>query len=297
MDTKTQRNSREEVAGKAQEGNLKRDGKEGLQEKQQALPTSPASPSSASSSPSHEFSFTISLHSASAPVLPDNAKTPPCSFAIDLSPADDIFFHGHLLPLHLLSHLHVSPRSSTNSLDGSTLPVKELLDDQRPSKSSNNCRTSNGNSGSSSSTINKCSRHRSKPKSFSLFGWRKGCEVKEKEEGKKRLRFDVSQVLKRYARKVRPLMFFKGRRENLQFHKQPYSFPGNLSWRNKQELRGTIGEYSAPASMRASPANSGLLLATTTLPSSTSDSTMEEFQASIQAAIAHCKNSITAEDR
>ncbi|KAJ6709789.1 MEMBRANE-ASSOCIATED KINASE REGULATOR 4-RELATED [Salix koriyanagi] len=260
MDTKTQRNSREEVAGKAQEGNLKRDGKEGLQEKQQALPTSPASPSSASSSPSHEFSFTISLHSASAPVLPDNAKTPPCSFAIDLSPADDIFFHGHLLPLHLLSHLHVSPRSSTNSLDGSTLPVKELLDDQRPGKSSNNCSTSNGNSGSSSSTINKCSRHRSKPKSFSLFGWRKGCEVKEKEEGQ----------------------------EKAEVRRQSGT---------EKELRGTIGEYSAPASMRASPANGGLLLATTTLPSSTSDSTMEEFQAAIQAAIAHCKNSITAEDR
>ncbi|KAF9687574.1 hypothetical protein SADUNF_Sadunf02G0107600 [Salix dunnii] len=286
-----------------------RDGKEGLQAKQQALPTSPASPPSSSSSPSHEFSFTISLHSASAPV-PDKAKTPPCSFAIDLSPADDIFFHGHLLPLHLLSHLHLSPRSSTNSLDSFTLPIKELLDDQRPKKSSNNCSTSNGNSSSSSSNINKCSRHRSKnysetkgrsrPKSFSLFGWRKGCEVKEKEkdtnEHKKRLRFDVSQVLKRYARKVRPLMFFKGRRENLHFHKQPYSFPGNLSWRNKQELRGTRGEHSAPASMRTSPTNSGLLLATTSLPSSTSDSTMEEYQAAIQAAIAHCKNSIAAEE-
>ncbi|KAI5598202.1 hypothetical protein POPTR_002G127100v4 [Populus trichocarpa] len=313
MDTQTQRNSREKVADKPQEGNLKQDGKEGIQAKQQALPTSPASPSSASSSPSHEFSFTISLHSASAPV-PDKAKTPPNSFAIDLSPADDIFFHGHLLPLHLLSHLPVSPRSSTNSFDSFTLPIKELLDDQRPNKSSNNCSTSNGNSISSSNNINNnnnCSRHRSKnysetkgrskPKSFSLFGWRKGCEVKEKEEDKgehkKKLRFDASQVLKRYARMVRPLMFFKGRRENLQSHRKPYSFSGNLSWGNKQELRGTRGECSAPASMRTSPTNSGLLLATATLPTSTSDSTMEEFHAAIQAAIAHCKNSIAAEEK
>jgi hypothetical protein len=75
----------------------------------------------------------------------------------------------------------------------------------------------------------------------------------------------MSQVLKRYAKMVRPLMFFKGRKENLQSHRQPYSFSGNLSWRNKQELRGRRGEYSAPASMRTSPSNSGLLLATTAL--------------------------------
>uniref|UniRef100_A0A6N2MIV3 BRI1 kinase inhibitor 1 n=2 Tax=Salix TaxID=40685 RepID=A0A6N2MIV3_SALVM len=107
----------------------------------------------------------------------------------------------------------------------------------------------------------------------------------------------MSQILKRYARMVRPLMFFKGRKENLQSHRQPYSFSGDLSWRNKQELRGRRGGYSAPASMRTSPTNSGLLLATTTLPSSTSDSTMEELQAAIQAAIAHCKNSIATEEK
>lgn len=318
MDTQPQRNSREKVVDKPREGKLKQEGKEGLQGKQQALPTSPASPPSASSSPSHEFSFTISLHSSSAPV-PDKAKTPPNSFAIDLSPADDIFFHGHLLPLHLLSHLPVSPRSSINSFDSFTLPIKELLDDQRPNQISNNyCSTSNGNSNSGSggssnhvNNSNNCSHHqssnysdtrgRSKPKSFSLFGWRKGCEVKEKEEDKdkhkKNQRFDMSQVLKRYAKMVRPLMFFKGRKENLQSHRQPYSFSGNLSWRNKQELRGRRGQYSAPASMRTSPSNSGLLVATTTLPSSTSDSTMEELQAAIQAAIAHCKNSIATEEK
>ncbi|KAB5526714.1 hypothetical protein DKX38_020561 [Salix brachista] len=322
MDTEPQRSSREKVVDKAREGKSKQEGKEGVQAKQQALPASPASPPSSSSSPAHEFSFTISLHSSSAPV-PDKAKTPPNSFAIDLSPADDIFFHGHLLPLHLLSHLPVSPRSSINSFDSFTLPVKELLDDQRPSKSSDShCSTSNGNSnsnsggggGSGSNNINNgnnCSRHqsnsygdtkgRSKPRSFSLFGWRKGCEVKEKEvdkdKQKKTQRFDMSQILKRYARMVRPLMFFKGRKENLQSHRQPYSFSGDLSWRNKQELRGRRGGYSAPASMRTSPTNSGLLLATTTLPSSTSDSTMEELQAAIQAAIAHCKNSIATEEK
>ena len=65
---------------------------------------------------------------------------------------------------------------------------------------------------------------------------------------------------------------------------------------NKPEVRGRRGEYSAPASMRTSPTNSGLLLATTALPPA-NDSTMEELQAAIQAAIAHCKNSIAKEEK
>ncbi|PPD84004.1 hypothetical protein GOBAR_DD19050 [Gossypium barbadense] len=78
----------------------------------------------------------------------------------------------------------------------------------------------------------------------------------EEKNSKRKIRFDVSDVLKRYLKMVKPLLFFK-----------------------------------APVSMRTSPTNSGLLVSTT------SDSTMEELQAAIQAAIAHCKNSIRGEDR
>lgn len=290
-----------------------------LQGKDQSQPTvsakhaSPASPPSASSSPSHEFSFTISLHSSStATNIPtDKTTKPPPSIAIDLSPADDIFFHGHLLPLHLLSHLPVSPRSSTNSMDSFTLPIRDLLDNQtQPSKESNNCSTnSNINNKIGKDDVNSSDQTRqgrSKFKSFSLFGftrWRKGCdEVREREDNKekqkKKMRFDVSHVVKRYMRMVQPLLFFKGRKsENIQLRRQPYSFSGNLALRNKPDLRGRRGEFSAPASMRTSPSNSGLLLATATLPSSASDSTMEELQAAIQAAIAHCKNSIATEEK
>ncbi|XWS24256.1 hypothetical protein CRYUN_Cryun28dG0085200 [Craigia yunnanensis] len=312
MDTYQQQKTRERVVDrKHDEGK-----KDGSADKLQSS-ISPASPPSASSSPSHEFSFTISLHSSSNTV-PDKTKTPP-SIAIDLSPADDIFFHGHLLPLHLLSHLPVSPRSSTNSLDSFTLPIRELLDDQKPDKSSSNCSKSDSNIRTNISSSNEnhdrvSNRHhqsynieskgRNKPKSFSLFSftrWQKGRDVREteeKEKHKKKMRFDVSHVLKRYMRIVRPLLFFRGRKENLHLHRQAYSFSGNLSLRNKkQELRGRRGEYSAPASMRTSPTNSGLLVATTGFPSSTSDSTMEELQAAIQAAIAHCKNSIGGEDK
>ncbi|CAK9176999.1 unnamed protein product [Ilex paraguariensis] len=298
------------------EGKLK---KEGLQQYQQqqtpqsssstsaVSPPVPVLPPSASSSPTHEFSFTISLH-PEATRKTDKSKAPP-SFAVDLSPADEIFFHGKLLPLHLLSHLPVSPRSSTNSLDSFTLPIRELLEDPTPEKRSAKSFNFNGDTIDS----NYCHQSkdpelkgRTKSKSFSsLFGlpkWRKGCEEREKEEKerhKKKLKFDVSHVLKRYIRMVRPLLAFRLRRgrRNMQFQKQPYSFSGNLGFRDKPDLRGRRGQLSAPVSMRASPANSGPLVPPESLSTASSDSTMEELQAAIQAAIAHCKNSIAMEEK
>ncbi|KAK8580974.1 hypothetical protein V6N13_144030 [Hibiscus sabdariffa] len=282
---------------------------EGLAEKQ-----SPA----ASSSPSHEFSFTVvSLHSSSNTV-PGKTKTPP-SMAIDLSPADDIFFHGHLLPLHLLSHLPVSPRCSTNSLDGCNVPLRELSDEPKPSRTncrsksdsnirSNNKNYVNGKVGNFDQSHNVEAKGRPKSKSFSLSGltrWhhhhkgRSVRETEEKEKHKTKMRFDLRHVLKRYMRMVRPLLFFRGRRESRHLRRQSRSFSGHLSSRNKEiELRARRGDYySAPASMRTSPTNSGLLVATTGYSSSTSDSSMEELQGAIQAAIAHCKNSIKGEDK
>ncbi|KAG6626594.1 BRI1 kinase inhibitor 1-like [Carya illinoinensis] len=308
MDGRQQQKNREKLVNNQHEDRKsKKEGKEGLAPKEQS-PTSPVSPPSATSSPSHEFSFTISLHSSST-AIPDKTNAPP-SFAVDLTPADDIFFHGHLLPLHLLANLPVSASSSTNSLDSFTLPIGGLLDDQDPNKGSSNCSTSNRsnitNTNTETSHLQSSdgeTKGRVKSKSFSLFGlirWRKGCEVREKEDKekpKRKLRFDVSHVLKRYVRLVKPLLFFRRKGENIRLRRQPYSFSGNLRMKNKQELRGRRGEFSAPASMRTSPTNSGLLVATATLPSSTSDSTMEELQAAIQAAIAHCKNSIAKEEK
>ena len=278
-------NNREKDAGKKTEG----------------AKTCPTSPPSSSSSPSHEFSFTISLHSSSTTTeIPDKSRTP-SSYAVDLSPADDIFFHGHLLPLQLLSHLPSSPRSSTNSLDSFTLPIRELLQDEKEKGVNASCSSTamgSKNSRNTDSNIDGETKGGSKYKSFSLFGLkkgRKGSEVADKEDKdkqKKKLKFDVKDVLKKYMR-----MFFRGRREKLRYHNgQAYSYSGTLSPRNKPDLRGRRGQYSAPASMRTSPTNSGLLLATTALPPA-SDSTMEELQAAIQAAIAHCKNSIAKEDK
>lgn len=300
--------------------------------KQQSAAGNSGSPS-ASSSPSHEFSFTVSLNTSqtatatattatTATTPAEKARQPP--FAIDLSPADEIFFHGHLLPLHFLSHLHhasnTSPRSSTNSLDSFTLPIKDLLhQDQKPITTTSTmactCEDddciSYDNEALHEDTIGinfgEKERNTIKSKPFSLFSltkWRKTThDTKENQnQHKRKLKFDVSQFLKRYIKMVKPLLSAKGggeRREKFRVRRQSYSFSGALSPRDKREaVRGRRGEFSAPASMRTSPTNSGLLLATAGVPSPpASDSTMEELQAAIQAAIAHCKNSIAAQDK
>ncbi|XP_039027056.1 BRI1 kinase inhibitor 1-like [Hibiscus syriacus] len=281
-----------------EEGKLKEETKEGSSST--LSPNSAPSPSS--TSPCHEFSFRISLHSSS-----DYKTKTPSSIAVDLSPADDIFFHGHLLPLHLLSHLPVSPRLSTSSSDGFNFPGRELFYDLKSVKPINKSdgniqkheRLSHGYHHQSHAIEAKV---KNKSNSFSLFGLKrqqKGSvkvrETEEKENDKKKMRFNV---LNKYTRMIRPFLFFRRKRENLHLHRQAYSFSGNL--RNKKtELRGRRGGdyYSAPPSIRTSPSNSGLLVATKGHPCSTSESTTEELQAAIQSAIAHCKNSIKGEDK
>lgn len=109
------------------------------------------------------------------------------------------------------------------------------------------------------------------------------------------MKFDLSQVVKRYMRMVRPLFNKRRSDSDVQLRRQPYSFSGYLSPREyyyEEEETMRRGKFSAPASMKTSPSNSGLLVSP-----STSDSTMEELQAAIQAAIAHCKNSIAVEEK
>ncbi|CAK8568272.1 unnamed protein product [Lathyrus sativus] len=256
------------------------------------------SSSSPSSSPTHEFSFTISLHSNSSTTIHDKSKPSPQSLALDLSPADDIFFHGHLLPLHLLSHFPSSPRLSTNSNDSFTLPITE---NEKFRKDTGSCNTSHREFHSTNNIITgitkqeiKSSSTNTKSNSFSLFGLAKGNNKEKPQQNnnkKKLIGYDMIQALKKY--------FFRKREKN-RFHGEAYSRSGNLMRKNKPQVRGSRGEYSAPASMRTSPTNSGLLLAkgaALSSSSSTNDSTMEELHAAIQAAIAHCKNSIAKEDK
>ncbi|MED6107096.1 hypothetical protein PIB30_010817 [Stylosanthes scabra] len=289
-------------------------------------PSNNTSSSSSSSSPSHEFSFTISLnshhhhhHHHHSSLNNNNIfnSTKNNNNNIDLSPADEIFFHGHLLPLHLFSssqHLPQSPRSSTNSMDSFTLPIRDLLEDENPTKENmNNNNNKEGINNNNNNNKNNNRGNKLKP-SFSLFGLKKGLKGSPKKEEKenldkkkKRLNFDVIHAMKKYLRIVQqPLILFRRRSNNRDKYRingrksSSYSYSsGNVTpnSHNKQDLFRGYWNSSAPASMITSPTNSGLLVATptTTLPSR--DSTMEELQAAIQAAIAHCKNSIAKEDK
>uniref|UniRef100_A0A803N8J0 Uncharacterized protein n=1 Tax=Chenopodium quinoa TaxID=63459 RepID=A0A803N8J0_CHEQI len=277
-------------------------------QQQRATPGASATNSPASS-PSHEFSFTISLHTSAA-TTPKASSSPSLAtksknqqqapLAIDLSPADEIFFHGHLLPLHFLSHLHASSaRPSTHSLDGFSGPIRDAFHEEKPLTSS----TTDNSSTTCSCTedddqyisfdkdyseieINNNiigndfrskersrSNNNNKFKSFSLFGlskWKKLSDSKEKTEHpencsrRNKLKSDVTQFLKRYINMVKPLLSPRGgRRDSVRVRRQSYSFSGTVSPRDNRELmRGRRGEFSAPASMRTSPTNSGLLLAT-----------------------------------
>lgn len=312
---------------------------------QEALQSSPSPISSTCSSPSHDFSFTISLQpndlSSSSKLISSSLRNPTKTkssyqqtdpFAVDLSPADEIFFHGHLLPLHLLSHLPVSPRTSTSSYnDGFALPVKDVLPDQPtplPTTNNNNNSTEANNTNPSDKAERLDGENQVKAKtikSFSLFGLsklRKGFEGNEREQEKqqqpqlqkkKLMSLDLSHAVKKYIK-----MLFQKRGNGTQFRNRrqtsSYSFSSSLigSKGNSKTLingsrdlmkarRGDL--FSAPASMRTSPTNSGHLRVSTAglssssaSTSSSSDSTMEELQAAIQAAIAHCKNS-SAVDR
>ncbi|XP_073019408.1 BRI1 kinase inhibitor 1-like [Primulina eburnea] len=212
-----------------------------------------SNPLSPTSSPSHEFSFTISLHPQSK-ALGRNKSRP----SFDLSPADKIFFHGHLLPQHYLSNLPIFPRYSIDdSFDSFTLPIDGFSGENNSSS-----RTYTDQEYISIDHINPSTCQESC-----------SCVLQEEE------------VLQ------------KQENESSVPQENFFLIVGEFAGKKKQELsRGRRREFSAPASMRNSPTNSGLLVASGTPTPSARDSTMEELQAAIQSAIAHCKKSIAAEE-
>ncbi|XP_076925473.1 BRI1 kinase inhibitor 1-like [Bidens hawaiensis] len=263
-------------------------------------------------SSTHEFSFTISLDPNPPPKSTHNGNnhnnnnnrliTPPTPepvTAIDLSPADDIFFQGHLLPLHP----SISPRSSTHSMDSFTLPTAT-------GNTSFRCHHHRNTFSDLSLPLSNINQTKPKYKSFSIFNRpdSKNKSPDEEETGnpKKKLKLEVTKFIKRYMKMFKPFMSFRRiKKSNNEYNRQPpHSFSSNcLSSRSSLPVemnRGVRrGRFSAPASIRTSPANSGILASGTLSPakSTASDSTMEELQAAIQAAIAHCKNSIASEDK
>ncbi|CAL9148635.1 unnamed protein product [Musa hybrid cultivar] len=254
----------------------------------------PPPPSSAAASPSHEFSFTISFHPplSSAPKTLKSGKATATS-AVDLAPADDIFLHGHLLPLHLLPSPTSPPRPSDITFENFGLTVDDA-DADRSQKHEAGVDHEDGGG-----------KNREKAKGRSLssffgFGWlrrRNGDGEKEedfkKKPQKKKRGFDVGRLLRKYARIVEPLFFLRAEKEKPDLRRRPYSFSGHSTGREREGWRSK-SQLSAPDSTTTSRTNSGLLSATSMAFSSSDNSTMEELQSAIQAAIAHCKNSIAS---
>ncbi|XP_072992975.1 probable BRI1 kinase inhibitor 1 [Typha latifolia] len=146
------------------------------------------------------------------------------------------------------------------------------------------------------------SKHKSSSFLLVLGKWWRGSQIEGKEvdrktttttRKKKKKVFDVGRLLKKYVNMVEPLLFFKGHKDKRDSRGRPHSFSGHSDHKERDKWRKRRRQLSAPASMRTSPTNSGHLSATSVnLSSSSSDeSTMEELQSAIQAAIAHCKKS------
>jgi BRI1 kinase inhibitor 1 len=143
---------------------------------------------------------------------------------------------------------------------------------------------------------------------FSGFGgaWRSGegrddaAEDRRKVKGK-RGPLEVGQRVRKYMASLVEQLLASFSRHGERERRRPHSFSGSgpgaaaAAARERERWRQRRGQLSsAPASLRASPVNSGHLSVGGSVKVSTSseESTMEELQSAIQAAIAHCKNSI-----
>ncbi|CAL9095526.1 unnamed protein product [Musa textilis] len=240
-----------------------------------------ALPPSSSASLSDEFSFTISLHPPinTAPNTHKSDRSTP-TVALDMAAADDLFFHGHLLPLHL-----VASRPSDFSAESFSLPKLNYLRDDSHKNSGENKVKGKAPSMTLSSF-------------FGLGKPRKGDDDREREEEKRRRRkrgFDMSRLLNKYTRVMEHLFFSKGEKKKRDQRRRSCTFSGHSNHREREWWRKK-GQLSAPASMMASPRNCGLLSASAMAFSSPNDSSMEELQSAIQAAIAHCKKSVATEE-
>uniref|UniRef100_A0ACD5YEI4 Uncharacterized protein n=1 Tax=Avena sativa TaxID=4498 RepID=A0ACD5YEI4_AVESA len=249
--------------------------------------TPPPPPPPFCPSPSHDFSFSF------PPPLP--SPPPP--------------FHAHLraLPLPVAAAVDMSPAPLGRV--GSDISHNNYAKANRH-RHQTTSHAAHAHASSSEDYRDSRARNRASP-FFSGLGsaWRSGEsrdgtaeENKRKAKGK-RGPLEVGQRVKKYmASLVEQLLasFSRhGERERREQRRRPHSFsgigPAAAAARERERWRQRRGQLSsAPASLRASPVNSGHLSVGGSVKVSTSseESTMEELQSAIQAAIAHCKNSI-----
>ncbi|XP_077218556.1 membrane-associated kinase regulator [Tasmannia lanceolata] len=270
--------------------------------------SSPPSPSSSSSS--SDFEFTVSLSPKSH------------SKSSHLCPADELFYKGQLLPLHL------SPRLSM---------VRTLLASSSSSSSSDTATTASRDSSGSSTDISLLSESdSSRPSSATEDEFYKKIPIPKKpnkyfslsrfssiflpKDNKittpKKISTSAKEVIRKYVKKVKPLYEKFSSKQQQQHPKmsmsmsmasycvKPFNDEKERNGLGPNRVRDGSGSFShsfsgnlryprrrsvvgsCPSSMRSSPTHSGVLY-------SSDRSEMEELQSAIQGAITHCKNSMT----
>ncbi|XP_076919909.1 putative membrane-associated kinase regulator 1 [Bidens hawaiensis] len=238
---------------------------------------------------SSDFAFIVSL-------------SPPNSSTASLRPADELFYNGQLLPLHLsppnsMVHtlLATAARHSSDyhhplsyKSSASTHPISAIEDgnaidclSHKPSHFNDQTTTT---SNQNKALINK-------QFSFNRFSsvFRKETKPAPTAEAgtvslTQKIRKYMKKLSKYYCEKTTPPMV---KRDDI----ISYSFSGNLRF-----LRKTSCVSSCPSTMPSSPYHSGVLRQKNVVESYTnrsSSSTEQELQSAIQGAIAHCKNSMT----
>ncbi|CAL5064028.1 unnamed protein product [Urochloa decumbens] len=240
-------------------------------------PTPPLPPLSAATSPSHDDVDDLSFPSPFSGRLPPlyMSRTPVGRVGSDLS---------HLNPARA-SHHHANT-SSKDRAKNKTSPFFSGLGAAWRKES-----TSSGGGDAA--------------------GKQQPAEEKRKDKAAaKRALDDVVQWVKRHmaamVEQLRRASFSRQaaaeRERREQQRRRPHSFSGRgpgaaREMREQERWRRRRGQQlsSAPASLRVSPANSGHLSVGGSVKVSTSseESTMEELHSAIEAAIAHCKNSIS----
>ncbi|KAK6122672.1 hypothetical protein DH2020_043588 [Rehmannia glutinosa] len=277
-----------------------------LTTKSHTLPSSPTHSSSSS-----DFEFTIS---GASPRKSSGA-------AADLCPADDIFYKGQLLPLHISPRLSMvrtlllSSASTSSSSDTTTTASRDSTDSSSSSGRPSSVTDDEFKRLTNTTPIRKpSSKYFSLPKLSSVFRKEQKNPTPPPSSGGaaavKRVSSTAKEVIRRYLKKVKPIYEKLSQKQQQKVSPPPeaapppffrsensstnnnilHSFSGNL--RSPRGRRSYIS--SCPSSMRSSPSHgkTGFGFSQTGRAGNSDSSSMEELQNAIQGAIAHCKNSM-----
>ncbi|XP_051125423.1 probable membrane-associated kinase regulator 1 [Andrographis paniculata] len=278
--------------------------------------TLPSSPTHSSSSSDFEFTISISPRKSSAA----------------LCPADELFYKGQLLPLHLSSRLSMvrtlllSSASTSSSSDTTTTASRDSTASSSSSSSAADlCDSSRPSSVADDEFKRLTGAAVRKPsKYFSLSKFSAVFRNKETGGGSgggaavRRVSTTAKEVIRKYLKKVKPFYERLSQKHppppakasrppapppppSINSHQKdssniPLSFSGNLWYPRRRRSCNS----SCPSSMMSSPTRTGYGFGQGQGQGqmgraggpNSDSSSMEELQNAIQGAIAHCKNSL-----